>query len=380
MDFKNDVSYTIELWSATGVKVADISSHVHNRSYTIERNEAEQLTFDLDLYDWQNYCATAAIDPALVLTPYQSDVKVLRNGVYLFGTQIVAHTLNIGTDYTMSTGAASGGAGSFNPTVSVTCTGYLNLFKDRYITATYSGQERCYVAGNLLTLAQAATNGSVGVTLGTLYSTGVTDDTRTYSRDNVKTQLQNLTQLPDARFDFSFDSNRVFRTWQQIGSRRTDVSFTYGGAASNIIGLYLEQNASGLFNEVDGLGSGFGPDQLVSTQGDTASQLNNYLRQDIRQYNSVTIQDTLDKDAKGDLALEKDLLVIPQITISGKELVGLTSFLSVGDRIPLNFVGNPFLARLPGFYRLEKMVVSLDDNDFEQEIRLYFDNFAVGST
>ncbi len=284
MDFGNSPTYTIELWTSTGSRVADISRQAHNRSFTIERNEAEEITFDLDLFDWQNYCAAAAIDAAAVLTPYQADVKVLRNGVYLFGTQIVAHTLNVGSDYTMSTGASSRSSGSFSPTITVTCTGYLNLFKDRYLTNTYSGAERCYVAGNLITLAQGQTNGNVGVTLGTLYSTSTTDVTRTLARDNVKTYLQSLTQLADGRFDFSFDYMRQFRTWQQIGSKRTDVAFTYGGPASNVIGLYLEQSATSLYNQIIGLGSGFGADQLISDpalSSNIVSQLNNYLRQDI---------------------------------------------------------------------------------------------------
>jgi hypothetical protein len=375
-DFGSSQIYTIELWSSNGVIQADISALAHNRSYTLQRNEAESLTFELDLYAFETYCSGIGVDPKTILNPYTTDVKVKRNGTYLFGSQVIAATIQIGTDYTMASGTRGGGASSFSPTISVTCSGYLNLFKDRYLTYTYNQQDASFIAGDVLTQAQSATNGSVGVTIAAgNYLTGKLRD-RTYTRQNIKTELQNLTQLVDGRFDFVFDSNKVFYTYQQIGSKRTDVQFTFGGPQGNIIGLYDERSGANIYNEIIGLGSGFGADQLISTQDDSDSQRTYFLRQDIKQYNSVVDQSTLDQNAKADLALEKDILEIPQITISGKELAN-TNFLSVGDRVPINIVGHPFLSNLNGIYRIEKMLVNIDDNDFENDITLYFDNFAV---
>jgi hypothetical protein len=271
-----------------------------------------------------------------------------------------------------------GGISSFDHLITVSCQGYLDLFKDRYLTYSYSQQDASFIAGDMLGQAQTAPNGNVGVTLGTSnYLTGVLRD-RNYTRQNIKTELQNLTQLIDGRFDFAFDSNKVFNIYSQIGAKRSDIQFTFGGPQGNIIGLNTENSATSLYNEIIGLGSGFGADQIVSTQDDPSSQLNRYLRQDIKQYNSVVIQSTLDQNAQADLALEKDLLVMPQITISGKELQNIP-FISVGDRIQVNAVGHSFLTNLNGYYRVEKMAVSLDDNDFESEIRLYLDNYALTS-
>ena len=370
-------TYTFELWSNSGVVLADISALAHNRTYTIERNAEENLTFDLDMFAWEKFCARLGADPRVILTPDQVDVKVKRDGQYLFAAQIVAAPLNIGSDYTMSSGSTGGGPGSFNPTISVSCTGYLNLFKDRYLTTSFTGQERCAVAGALITQAQAVTNGNVGVTLAAgQYSTGTTDDVRTYTQQNVKDALQNLAALTDGRFDFAFGYDKKFYTYGQIGSERTDLAFVYGGPASNMIAFYEENSATSLYNEILALGSGFGPDQISSTADDNVSQLNNFLRQNISQHNSVEDQATLDQDAATDLAQAKDLLDLPQVSISGKELEGVP-FLSVGDRIPLRFEDHPYLTALNGTYRIEKFAVTLDDNDFESEIRLYFDNFDL---
>jgi hypothetical protein len=35
------------------------------------------------------------------------------------------------------------------------------------------------------------------------------------------------------------------------------------------------------------------------------------------------------------------------------------------------------LAHINGYYRIERMVIDIDDNDFESAIKLYFDNFGV---
>lgn len=380
MDFGSSRLYELELWTSSGVRMADISSLAQNRTYTLERNEAEELSFDLDMYAFEAFAAAMNTDPKVLITPYQTDVLVKRDGQYLFGVQVDDVIFNLTNDpATMTEGSMSNGPDTFSPSVTITGHGYLNLFKDRYVTITYTGNERCFIAGDLITQAQAATNGDVGVTLAaTQYSTGIDDTTRTYTRDNVKTSLQNLTTLVDGRFDFGFSFDKQFQCYGQIGSLRTDLQFTYGGPDSNVAGFYMERTATSLFNEIIGLGSGFGADQLVSdpaTSGDVTSQLANYLRQDIKQYNSVVEQDTLDQDAAADLSLEKDLLEIPQITVTGKELENVP-FLGVGDRIPIRSVGHPFLD-INGLYRIEKMTVTIDDNDFENSIQLYFDNYAV---
>lgn len=377
VDFGSSRVYELELWSNDGKRLADISNIAKNRVFTLTRNEAEQITFDLDLYVFEALADSIGIDAEDLLNPYAVDVKVKRNGVYWFATQIVAAPLNIGTDYTMNEGQSSPGSSTINPTISVTCTGYLNLFTDRYLDYTYSQQDACFIGGDMLTQAQAQTNGSVGVTIATdNYLTGVLRD-RTYQRQNIKSELQNLTQLVDGRFDFAFDANKVFHTYRYIGNKRTDLKFTFGGPQSNIIGIYLDNNAAGtLYNQIIGLGSGLGSDGLISVQNDNDSQLIHYLRQDIKQYSNVSIQSTLDQNATADLALEKDLIRLPQITISGKELEG-KPFLSVGDRIPLAMVGHSFLNSLNGIYRIEQMVVSPDDNDFDASIYLYLDDYGV---
>jgi hypothetical protein len=375
MDFGANRPYEIELWSQTGLRIADISTLCQNRKYTLKRNEAEALTFDLDLFKFEEYCRDnlGGTDPHTLIAPYVTDVKVKRNGIYLFGAQVVDISFNLTPDATPP-GSASA-AVSFP--VTITCSGYLNLFKDRYITKTYTATEATSIATDMLTTTQAQTNGSVGVTnAASQYATGVTRD-RIYQRDNVKLKLQELTTLVDGRFDFGFSWDKVFQTYSQIGARRTDISLIYGGPLGNVAGLQLDRSGINLFNKVYGLGSGFGDDQLSSTQADAASQLNYYVREKIEQFNSVVDQGTLTQNTAASLALAKDILELPVVTITGNEIPRSGNFIIPGDRIPLEVQEHTWLDNINGLFRVEQMDVTLDENDFEKSIVLTFDDYGV---
>lgn len=378
----NSTYYEIELWSQSGSRIADISALCFNRSYTIPRNDAEKLTFSVDLFAFEAYCLNnlGGIDPKVLLQPDVTDVKLKRNGQYLFGCQVVDISFDLAQDYAAA-GQSGGGGGATTQdnVVTVTCTGYLNLFKDRYVTKTYSQVEATSITTDLLVTTQAQTNGSVGVTIaGSQYATGILRD-ETYQRDNVKLKLQEITTLIDGRFDFSFTWDKIFQTYSQIGARRTDVNFIYGGPLGNVVGFSLDRSGINLFNKIYGLGSGFGADQLVSTQVDIASQLNYYVRENPVQHNSVVDQSTLAYDTLADLTLSKDILALPVITITGNELVG-HGFLSVGDRIPLQVLDHTWLSDINGLYRIEQMDVTIDENDFETAIKLTFDSYGVNQS
>ncbi|WP_159441863.1 hypothetical protein [Williamsia sterculiae] len=368
--------YEIELWSPSGSRIADISQLCVNRRYTLQRNEAETLTFSVGLFKFESFCAKhlGGVDPATLLAPYVTDVKVKRAGQYLFGVQVVDVSFTMSAD---SSSPGQGGRGT-DFMVNITCTGYLNLFKDRYTSNLYTQVERTAIATDLITTTQAQTNGSVGVTVPAgQYATGLLTD-RTYQRDNIKLKIQELAALSDSPFDFAFTWDKQFKTYQKLGARRQDLNFIYGGPLGNVAGFTMSRSGINLFNKVYGIGSGYGTDQLTSTQGDTASQLNYYLRETISQFNSVVLQPTLDQNTMTALSLAKDVLELPKVTITG-QMVG-KNFLSIGDRIPLQVQAHSWLKSVSGLYRIEQMDVSIDENDFEREIVLTFDNYGVNQS
>lgn len=347
--------YELELW-VNGVQVGDISRLAKDRKFTLRRNASEDLSFSMDLTAFEQYCAQAGRTPLATLEPYVTDIRVKRMGSYLFGVQVVE------LGYSLD---ASG--------IKMECraTGFLDLFKDRYITKTYTGEEATAIWRDALLETQSGdpTN-DFGVEQGVQqYTTAVLRD-RQYIDQNVRDLLVNLTSLVDGNFDFRFNHDRTYEIFEQIGSDRPNNRFTY---PYNISSASVPRTALNLFNYIIGLGSGFGEETLRSIQEDPASRLNYKTRQKIVTFNSIADIDTLDENTDAYLQRVKEILMLPNIKTSG-EFCDL-SIIGVGDRVPVEVQGHAALP-LNDTYRIEQIDCSLDDNDAE-DIGLTIDNFGL---
>lgn len=357
--------YEFEFFDITGTAVADFSRLMSNKRYSIELNAPETLTFSMDLKNFEQECARIGENPQTVLGEYQTDVKVKRRNPtsgameYLMGTQVV----HVGID---------GGAQS--ETLSVTCSGYLDLFKDRYITKSYSraSDDSAHIARDMLLTTQAQPLGDVGVTAGNAYLTGTKRD-QNYFRDNVKTQLVALAESEYGPFDFAFSAAREFFIYEKIGSRRDDLVFTWG-TGGNIARYQIDRMGSHLHNRIIGLASGFGEDGLVIVKDDVLSQARYGLREKIVQFNSVTNLVTLEENTTSVLARTSVPLAIPLLTMRSDAFA--LAFPSIGDRVRVDLSAHPYLAAINGIYRIIKLDVSIDENDFEH-VTVYFDDWGV---
>lgn len=350
------LKYEFELW-INGVMVADISRLAQSRSYTIKRNNSEELQFTLDVTAFEAHCVAAGRNPEATLVPYVTDVRVKRNGAYLFGTQVVD------ISYTFDEAGAS---------MVVRCNGFLDLFRDRYITKFYpSSTESTEIARDMLEDTQVV-YGDFYVENGPdQYNTGVPRE-RNYIDQNIKDALMNLTDLIDGNFDFAFTHDRKFNTYQMQGSYRPNLKLTY---PYNIKSITTPKTALNLYNYTIGLGSGFGEETIRSEGGtsqDTNSRLNYGTRMRIVSFNSVADQTVLDQNTAAENAKTKDLLILPKLTVSGEFLDLNTVW--VGDRIPVEVQGHPSLP-LNDIYRIEQIAVQLDENDAE-DIGLTVDNYG----
>lgn len=354
--------YELELW-INGKQVGDISRLAKNRSFTLRRNASEDLKFTMDLTAFERYCEEAGRSPLATLEPYVTDIRVKRMGQYLFGVQVVE------LGYSLD---ASG--------INMECraTGFLDLFKDRYITKIYTTEEATAIWRDAIATTQSGdTSNDFGVGQGALqYATAVLRD-REYVDQNVRDLLINMTSLVDGNFDFKFNHDRTYEIFEQIGSDRPGNKFTY---PYNISSASVPRTALNLYNYIIGLGSGFGEETLRSeyptnpSAADAASRLNYKTRQKIITFNSITEQETLDENTNAYLQRVKDILMLPSIKTSG-EFCDL-SVIGVGDRVPVEVQGHPALP-LNDTYRIEQIECSLDDNDAE-DISLTIDDFGLG--
>ena len=347
--------YEFELW-INGVQVGDISRLAKSRSFTLRRNASEDLKFNMDLTAFERYCAQAGRNPLATLEPYVTDIRVKRMGEYLFGVQVVE------LNYNLEPGGIS---------MEVRATGFLDLFKDRYITKTYTADEATAIWRDAIAETQSGEpSDDFGVVAGVQQYTTAAIRDREYVDQNVRDLLVNLTALTDGQFDFRFNYDRSYETFEQIGASRPGNKFTY---PYNIKGGSVPRTALNLYNYIIGLGSGFGEEALRSIQVDAESRLNYKTRQKIVTFNSVTEQITLDDNTSAYLQRVKDILMLPSIKTDGTFCD--LSIIGVGDRVPVEVQGHAAIP-LNDTYRIEQIECSLDDNDAE-DISLTIDNFGL---
>jgi hypothetical protein len=356
--------YTVELWSSTGVYMADVSTILKSGlRIVMPLNDVEQVDFSLDLVQFEEKCARIGALPRNILDPYRTEVKIKRNGAYLLGTQVVQAQINLNNQ----------GAN----TIEVRSTGYLNLFKDRYITPgvspsgsslNYTGRTYAELAQRLIIDTQSQTNGSQGVTLGPDEASLLQSMTRTraedYDNQNVKDGILNLTKLESDNFDFRFTWDKRFECFDRIGEDKPDIELVY---PQNIVSMTIVRDASTLANKITGIGSGMGEERLTDTEIDATSALTYGVREKIELFNSVSNQATLDTNVNGLLPFYKDIYEIPAINVTNGAIN--PGEVVVGDAVQVRVEESTFVTSINDMYRIIEMSINLSNN-MEENISL----------
>lgn len=352
--------YTFELWSKSGVMLADFSGRASGRKIVQSRNYPEQIEFSLDLNAFERYCRDSGVDPKTLLITNSTEVRVRRAGTYITGGQLVYKTTSL---------AAEG------QSVACRVQGFLALFSKRYTGTTPAGlvsedhtaasgtaKSRTDLAWYLINASQSLTNGSFGITRGlTGGSTTLYD--KTFGRTNIMNALQAMTELKTDPIDIEFSYNKVFNTYAQIGSDRPDIVFEYPG---NIRDGEFPDDGTDVTNEVIALGQG-GADgvQQPAFGIDLDSQLNYQLRQDVVQSNGTDNSNGGITDAAESAKEAKSKpLKIPAITVNGNVAPYVTDY-RIGDRVRVKINNHPLIDDVNGVYRIEKRTITIDDNDNE---------------
>ena len=339
--------YSIELVNSAGTLLADLTGRAMHRRIILSRNEAEDITWRLDLNEFEKYCRDTNQDPRNLLINGSTEVRIKRGQSYLCGGQ-----LNYFTPYVSPK----------QQYIDIKASGFLNLFQDRFTAASriFTATQATTIASTVINETQAQTNGDYGVTIGSLATVGLHD--RTYQRTNLKNLLQDLTRVQTASFDFQFAYNKVFNTFAQLGSQRPDVIFEY---PKNITSFSVPNDATGLANHIIALGSGFG--QQAQTQAvvdNTSSQTTYKLREKVITPNGVIDVSTLTDVANAELAAWAFPFELPSITVDGNQAPFVTDY-GIGDQVRIRIKNYKMLSHIDGLYRIEKIDLQIDDDDNE---------------
>lgn len=353
--------YTIELWSKSGVMLADFSGRATDRKITESRNYPESIEFSLDLNSFESYCRAAGIsDPKQLLITNSTEVRVRRAGTYITGGQLVYKNVSITGEEQQIQCRVQGFLGLFaKRRTGETPAGFIS---EVYTAVEGSAKSRTDLAWHLIDASQQLINGNFGVTRGLVGGSTTLYD-KTYSRTNIGDALQAMTTYKADPIDIEFTYNKVFNTYAQIGSDRPDIIFEYPG---NIKGLEAPDDGTDVTNEVTALGQGAADGTQKPAFGvDIPSQLDYQLRQDIVQSNGTDdsnggITDAAEaaKDAKS------RPINIPSLTINGNVAPYVTDY-RIGDRVRVKINDHPLIDDINGIYRIEKRTITVDDNDNE---------------
>lgn len=339
----NAPEYTVELWDINGVYVADVSNIISgDLKIQAKLNDAEDVEFSLDLVQFESLCESINETPRNILEPYRTDVRIRRNGQYILGSQVVQASVNFNNESPNS--------------LQVKCTGYLNYFKDRYVTKDYTSSKYALMAWDLIDTTQTGTNRNFGVTLGgDTASTGQSSGrVRNYDLQEVKDGIINLTKLENDNFDFYFTADKKIYLTPRMGSNKPEIELVY---PQNIASMSVTRDASTLANRIIGLGSGIGDERLQSVVIDNASASTYKVRERTEMFNSVINSAALDANTNGVLTVYKDIYEVPSMNIQPNEL-DLNS-VWLGDAVTLRVDGSTFIDNVDGIYRIINIGISV---------------------
>ena len=353
--------FTIEFWDKHGNRLMDFSGKATDRTITQSRNRADDISFNLDLMDFEKYCRDQKADPRQILIVNSTEVRVRRLGTYIAGGQLVYKRTSL-------TAAAA--------TIQCRAKGFLWLFSKRYTGETASGlvsevhlasegtaKSRTDLAWYLINASQSLTNGNFGITRG-LTGGATTLYDKTYARTNIMDALIAMTELQSDPIDMWFTYDKTFNTAVHQGSDRPDVVFEYPSAS--IINLEVPDDGSDITNEVIGIGAGAADGtQARYDADDLVSQSNYQLRQDILNTNATDNSDNgLTDAAEAKLSAVSTPITIPALTVNGGVTPVFTDY-EIGDRVTVKVNGHPLIQDINGTYRVEKRQLAIDNDDTE---------------
>lgn len=129
--------YIVEVWDINDVFVADISKYISTSlRFQEELNDVDDLSFSIDLVQFENLCKSIGVRPLNLIEPYRTDIKIRRNNEYILG----AHVVSVGVSFNNQE----------TNKIEVSCTGYLNHLKDRITNKSYEKMTYAEIARNLV--------------------------------------------------------------------------------------------------------------------------------------------------------------------------------------------------------------------------------------
>lgn len=355
-------------------------------------NHIKNGTFREGILGWTNVDAAYVIwDQTVGNTRVGSMFVNLSLGASSFGGARWTHPMQAGVEYTMTyslRAQQTGGNTYITPapamsygTTAITDTDWHQYTvtwtqpsNSSYVDIKCTANTDFYIDDVSMTdNIDNATRRSFGVTLGTDTASPVqqNDRVRDYDLQNIKDAIINLTKLENDNFDFAFDANKVFYTYDRKGSDKAHIELVY---PQNITSMSTTRTAQTLHNKIYGVGAGIGDERLEQSVLDEDSGLIYRIREAIDLHNSVENANTLSENIFGTLTDNKDLYDNITVKVSNNELD--LNNVEVGDAIYVRVDGSTYVDYINNLYRIMEMSVDISLNA-EESVTLVLKKWSV---
>ena len=348
--------YTIELYSPSGERLADISDLCLTRTYQVRRNRPEDIYLTLSLEKAQELAQSLGMNFYQLFAARITEVRITRGSRTLVGGKLmVVHPrLNQVED----------------PTLELRASGFLSLLSRVYLEDTdtsllnWTATDVGAVAWGLIEGIQAKTNGNFGFTQGTIQTSRTIGETYQPYGSSIAEMLVGLTDRQDG-IDFEITADKQFNVYYPgIGTTKDDLLFTYPG---NVTAIGVPQDATNLTNIAFARGSGFGLSQSEGAYTNTDSGATYGRAESVEVYPSIKETDTLDDKAQEEVELYGVPTTIPAVRLDGSQEPFLGAYW-IGDRV--RFAVDT--QRYPAFglissqqWRINEITCDISDTDRE---------------
>jgi len=297
--------------------------------------------------------------------PAKTGIYVDRNGTLVWGGVIW------GRPYS-----------SDSQTLSIEAREFESYFERRKITTTtaFTNIDQLSIAQNLITQAQSAVYGNIGVTVGTETSGVLLSRTYySYEYKQVYGAIQDLARQNNG-FDFnikvSYDGSGNPAKILQLGYPRIGTVYSANSItapvfelpASNIVSYSLSEDGSASANTIYALGAGSNEGKLIATAQDTTKFASGYpLLEEQVNYSEITDSTYLEQLATGQVLSVSNPITIFRVTVPAYVEPQFGTY-SLGDDARLRITDSRFVTTLDNIYRIVGLTVSPGEDGPERVV------------
>ena len=193
---------------------------------------------------------------------------------------------------------------------------------------------------------------------------------------NVKDAVIDLVNMGEDNFDFEFTPDKKFKTYERKGSDRTDIEVMYPG---NVYSLQVDRSAADMANKIQQIGSGIGDERLEVFASDIDSRQLYGTRESVVTDNNVSLIDTLEGLAQGELEnrakMTQNVTAVIRdgsincgnietgdiIPVKMGEYLGVLNQQLGGTNVPMDLLGG-----VEGWYLVKKISANISKDGVEQ--------------